>query len=46
MGKDLMKIGIVGLGSWGGTYTRTAIATDGIEITAVCDINLDRANRP
>ena len=45
MGKGPIRIGIVGLGSWGGTYTRTAIATDGLEIIALCDINLDRANR-
>ena len=40
-----MRIGIVGLGSWGGTYTRTALATDGLEIAALCDVDLDRAKR-
>ncbi|MDH5603329.1 MAG: Gfo/Idh/MocA family oxidoreductase [Cyclobacteriaceae bacterium] len=43
--KQAVKIGVIGTGNRGTSHVRTLLAMEGVEITAVCDLFQDRAER-
>lgn len=44
MKNNTVKVGIIGCGRISGHHCRSIVATDGIELVAVCDLSIDKAD--